>query len=95
MLYLKGLMGVQEYLKNSDIAEVEWRVFDLDWDISENKAKGKFKVRKELLESGDKAFRKMKKNKRANGFSLTCSAWTAVTPSGIAALWKNCWTLSR
>lgn len=61
MLYLKGLMGVQEYLKNSDVGEIEWGVFDLNWDISNNKTSNKPKSHARLLESGDKAFRKMKK----------------------------------
>ena len=46
MLYLKGLMKIQEYLKNPDVVEVQWEIFDLGWDISHNhNKKNKFQAK--------------------------------------------------
>ena len=36
MLYLKGLMRIQEYLEQKDNEECQWDVFHLNWDISKS-----------------------------------------------------------
>ena len=60
MLYLKGLLGIQEYLQSPDNQQVlECNIFNMDWDISK-KAKNKSKLQNKLLDSGEKGFKKAK-----------------------------------
>lgn len=40
---------------------MEWNVFDLDWDITNRSQKKQRDNNHKFLESGDKAFKKLKK----------------------------------
>lgn len=60
MLYLKGLLKIQEYLKGPEAVLAQWEIFDLDWDITRNDKKKKNKYPSKFLESGQKAFKKVK-----------------------------------
>lgn len=63
MLYLKGLVGVQQYLKSGENVEIECNIFNLDWDISKNSIKNKNKFQAKMMESGEQSFKKMRKKK--------------------------------